>query len=70
MHRQVHLEYGYICATWRNVIISNWVGEITHESLGAGRDAGERLEAEYGPNIGALTIVSVRMPSPSDSVPE
>jgi hypothetical protein len=68
MHRQIHVERGYICATWRNVIINQWVDEITHASLSAGRDAGAKLEAEYGPKIAALTLISPGMPSPSDSV--
>jgi hypothetical protein len=68
MHRQIHVERGYICATWRNVIVNQWVGEITHAALSAGRDAGAKLEAEYGPSIGALTIIELSMPSPSDAV--
>ena len=68
MHRQIHVERGYICATWRNVIINHWVDEITHAALSAGRDAGIKLEAEYGPKIAALTIIRPDMPSPSDSV--
>lgn len=59
---------GYVCATWRNVIINMCGDALTMEALAAGREAGAALEREFGPKIGVITIISSNMKMPSDEV--
>ena len=59
---------GYICATWRNVIINMCGDALTMDALAAGREAGAALEREFGPQIGVLTIISSEMRMPTDEV--
>jgi hypothetical protein len=63
-----HEEPGYVLLSWRNVLINRWTGPITLEALAAGRRVGDALEQEFGPSIGAMTIVASSVPSPPDTV--
>ena len=56
MHREIYIDSGYLCATWRNVIINLCRDELTMETLAAGRRAGYLLEEEFGPNLGVMGI--------------
>ena len=68
MNPETQVRAGHLCATHRNVLINLLREEPTLESLAEGRRAGDRLEAEFGPRIGVLTIVWSGMGLPSDEV--
>lgn len=68
MNAEAHVGTGHLCATHRNVLINLFRQEPTMDALAAGRRAGDRIEAEYGPRIGVLTVVWSGMGLPSDEV--
>jgi hypothetical protein len=67
VHAQFHIEAGYVGAVWRNVLIHQWVDEVTLTSLAAGREGGSRIVEALGPRIAVLTIFAseVRLPTVS-----
>jgi hypothetical protein len=56
---------GYVCATWKNIVINVLSGELEIDAVWAGHQAGSRIEVELGPRVGVLTVILPTMKLPS-----